>query len=347
MSLNGNAKVDLSGYRHINENAKDGVKTNDNVSTINDPNILHLSLSDTGDLILEVHVGVQVGGDQDGKGTVVNIQEIVNKVSKCTGCSKELRDQLMKFDFKFSAPTNLELICTNFSNELNKMISFNENPNRVDGNTIKPLIIKPLTCQVPYSMHDGRTVMGGTPLWAIRNGTQRIVTISQNTLCGDVRRYCYRSIDSMTPGSGHGAEYRDDKRSVAICQGSDPYTVVAYVLEKGQIPELSTAIADHMQGELLITSATTYTAILNAFAKKLNMVHTNTYDMSCVEVLVKYCPAVHEHEDNNRSETNDYGFVTVRFTIESAIRPCGYKNHTPSSSSSDSDSDDTAGGEQN
>jgi len=331
MSLNGNAKVDLSGYRHIS--VKNEVENNKNAPTIND-NSIHLSLSDTGDLILEVHVGVQVGGSQDGKGTVVNIQEIVDKVSKCTGCSKELREQLMKFDLKYSAPTNVELICTNFSNEMNKMISFNENPNRVDGNASKPL-----TCEVPYSLPDGSTVMGGTPLWAIRNGTQRIVTISQNTLCGDVKRYCYLSIDSMTPGSGHGAEYRDDGRSVEISQSSVPYTVVAYVLQKGQIPELSTAIADHMQGELLITSATTYTAISNAFAKKLNMIHTHTFDMSCVEVLVKYCPAV--NGTNNHIETNnDYGFVTVRFTIESAIRPSGHpqKPNTPTASS-DSEND--------
>lgn len=314
MSLNSNgATVDLAGYRNVGHNAPKpyagGVPSGGGKG-------MHLSLSPTGDLIIEVHVMVDVGTTQRPTPTVVNIEHII---SECVG-SEEIRKQVEKFDLRFAVPTNVRVLCTNFPDEMNKMIRFKEHPTREDRTASKTL-----TCDVPYAMPNGTTEMAGSPLWAIRCGCQRIVPISQNMMTEERRQYCCLSIDSMKPGAdGSGAEYRDGgQRTVVISPGSVAWDVVSYVISNGQIPELSRDLNDHIKDGRQVTSEATYTAIQRAFENKLKLVQKDTYDMRKLQVFVETCPGL------TPSPGKEQGFVTVEFTIESAMRggagehPCG------------------------
>ena len=307
MSLNGG--VDLAGYRHVGTNEPNSARkvVADAVGAAGTS--MHLSLSPTGDLIVEVHALVEVGGSP----TVVNIQEII---MKCV-TSQEVRQQVEKFDLRYTAPTNVRVLCTNFVNEMDKMIRFTENPNGRDDKQKNKDEIKALTCDVPYALPGGRTEMKGTPLWSIRCGCQRVVPIGQNTMTEECRQYCCLSPSSMRVGPGSGASYRDDgHRSVLIEPDTIPFAVVSYVIKNGQIPELSINISDHVKDGMLVTSAPTYEAICAAFESKLKLVNRNTYDMRQAQVMVDYCPGY----PNPELKEPERGYVTIEFTIESAIR---------------------------
>jgi hypothetical protein len=303
MSLNNTSRVDLGGYRHVSSGPP-LPKLSDAVGASG--TAMHLSMSPTGDLIVEVHVFVEVGGTA----TTVDINKIVGH---CV-TSPEVRQQVDKFDLSHAVPTNVRLLSTNFVDEMNKMISFTENPDR----SIHP--VKPLTCTVPYALRDGSVEMAGTPLWSIRCGCQRVVPIGQNTMTDECRQYCCLSPESMCVGAeGNGVTSRNTGiETIAIKQGTTAFAVVSYVIIKQQIPELSRNVSDHIKDGDLVMAPKTYDAIYNAFISKLNFVESRTYDLQKVQVQVDYCP---DSTPSTRSKfEKESGYVTIEFTIESAIR---------------------------